>query len=38
MRTVIFRILATSCAFGIVLTTHAQTGQSPLPNHSRPIP
>jgi len=31
MRTVIFRILATSCVFGIVLTTRAQTGQSPAP-------
>ena len=36
MRTVIFRILATSCALGFVLTTHAQTGQSPAPE-SQPV-
>ncbi len=29
MRTVSFRILATGCVFGFVLTTHAQTGQAP---------
>jgi general secretion pathway protein D len=31
MRTAIFRILATGCLLGVVLTAHAQTGQAPEP-------
>jgi type II secretory pathway component GspD/PulD (secretin) len=31
MRTAIFRILATGCILGVVLTAHAQTGQAPAP-------
>jgi general secretion pathway protein D len=31
MRTAIFRILAIGCAFGVLQTAHAQTGQAPSP-------